>query len=392
MKKIGIAIIGASHRSSALFDFTKQYGKVAFVTGLYDLIPERASCLIDHYAAKDVVIYKSMHEAIHDPRAEAIFIGTPDSQHVEPAVMALEAGKHVYCEKPMAITLEDCDKIINAAKNANSVFYLGMNLRHGPFHEKIHQIITSGQLGKVLTIEANEYYGGGRSYFRRWNRLRKFGGGLWITKSCHDFDLLNWLAGAKPKSVYASSNLSFYTKKPEGGMSCRECPIKGTCSDYYDIMKPELPLQNKLLEITEKTTGLPRDLCLFNSEKDTFDNGMALVEYENDIRATYTVSVVSGRNTRELRVQGTLGSLEGDIEEGIIKIWPRYSQEVLTVDVRDMMNSSHEGADDRIFMDFFNCCCTLSKPRSSWADGRLSLELALAATRSCDEGQLIKVN
>ena len=73
----------------------------------------------------------------------------------------------------------------------------------------------AGKLGKLLTIEANEYYFGGRSYFRRWNRLREFGGGLWITKACHDFDLINWFAGGKPRRVFAMSNLSYY--KPMDG-------------------------------------------------------------------------------------------------------------------------------------------------------------------------------
>lgn len=374
-------------RSSMMATYLQEYPEQGYVTGYYDLVPQRAQLLIDKHELKDTVIYPSLKAAVTDPKVSAVFIGTSDSAHRRPVVEALKAGKHVYCEKPMAITLRDCDAIMAAATAANSVFYLGMNLRHGPVHEKLHEIMTNGELGRILTIEANEYYVGGRTYFRRWNRLRKFGGGLWITKACHDFDLLNWFAQGRPSRVYATSSLSHYKPIEGAGPCCRQCAIKAACKDFYDIDNPPNKLWDELGEISEKVSGHPRDLCLFNSDKDTFDNGIAVVDYANDIRATYTCNVVSARSTRQMRLMGTEGSAEGDMEEGTITVWKRFSDEKRSIDLSDQVKSSHGGADVRILSDFFHCCRTGEKPRSSWADGRASLEVGLAATRSCDTGK-----
>jgi predicted dehydrogenase len=327
MKKIGMAVIGASMRSTVLLDYLKRHPDEGFVTGIYDVVPSRGEYLIREYGGKRATVYESLEQVMKDERAGAVFVGTPDYAHVEPVTAALRAGKNVYCEKPLSTTLGDCDAIIEVAKQAKRVFYLGMNLRHNPVFETLHEVLSSGRLGRLLTIEANEYYYDGRTYFRRWNRLREFGGGLWITKASHDFDLLNWFAGGTPTRVFATSSLSYYKPKPKAATHCRICDIRDECPDYHDIEKRGVSDRDKVLNelsrLTEEATGQMRDLCLFNSEKDTFDNGIAVVEYDNDVRATYTVNVVSARDTRQMRLMGTEGSAEGDTAEGKVTVYGR---------------------------------------------------------------------
>ena len=382
--RLGVAIIGASVRSTIMFDYLQRHPNEGFVVGIYDVTPSRSECLIEHYGAREAVMYESLEQAVSDPRAEAVFIGTPDCEHATGAVAALRAGKHVYCEKPMTISLEDCDELIEQARQADSVFYLGMNLRHSPVYETLHKAVTDGRLGKLLTIEANELYYEGRTYFRRWNRLRKYGGGLWITKACHDFDLLNWFAGGKPRRVFATSSLSHYRPMPEAGTHCRACSLKEQCPDRYAAGNPTW---EKLADLSEEATGQPKDLCLYNSDKDTFDNGIAVVDYDNDVRATYVLNVVSSRTTRQMLLVGTKGSGQADLEECAVNFWQRHSEKKESCDLHEFMNSGHGGADDRILADFFHCCQTGEKPRSSWVDGRESLKLGLAATESCDTGK-----
>lgn len=393
MSKLGISIIGASKRSTFLLEFLIRYPQYGHITGIYDIVPEKCSYLLDRYNLKDAVIYKSLKESVYDEKVSAVFIGTPDNQHVEPTTLALSAGKHVYCEKPLATTLQDCDKIVAAAKQANSVFYVGKNLRHTPTHKKLFSLLEEGKVGRLLTIEANEYYYGGRTYFRRWNRLVKYGGGLWITKASHDFDLLNWFAGGNPTKIFAASNLSHYKPIKDAGPNCRVCKIKGACPDFYDINDPEKshlsPKMDDLGRLGEEASGIPRDLCLYNSDKDTFDNGIAIVEYDNDIRATYTVNVVSARTTRQMRLTGTEGSAEGDMETGFVKYWKRHTNKTEEFDLADQINSEHGGADDTILIDFFNCCQKFRKPKSGWQEGKMALVLGLAARESCDTGTAV---
>lgn len=385
MQKFGISIIGASHRTVAILRYLKKTQDTVQVVGIYDLIPERTRHMLDKFCDGKGKTYTSLNEAVTDPEVSAVFICTPDWVHVESVEAALAAGRHVFCEKPLATTLEDCDEIIEASRASKGIFYLGMNLRHAPVYEKSYELIQQGRVGKITTIEANEHYYGGKSYFRRWNRLRKFGGGLWVTKACHDFDLLNWLSGGKPKRVYATSSLSHYVPKPEAAMYCRLCNLKDTCSDFYDIEAGNEKM-DQLLRVDEKADGKMRDLCLYNSDKDTFDNGIAVVNYDNDIRATYTVSVVTARRTRQLLITGTEGSVHADLETGLVTYWKRHTDEKEVFDFTEQMKSSHGGADDKIFADFFDCCQSGREPRSNWFDGRLGVEVGLAARQSADTG------
>ncbi len=389
-----VAIVGCSHRSSLALGYFQNNPSDGNIVGLCDIAPKRAEMAAKYCKLDEVGIFDDEQKMIESVNPDIIFICTADHAHADPSVIALKAGVHVFCEKPMAVTLEDCDKMAEAAQKSSAVFYLGFNLRHTPVHDTIHHLITTGHVGKVTTIEANEYYYGGKTYFRRWNRFRKFGGGLWLTKACHDFDLLNWMAGAPPKTVYAVSSLSHYNHKPEAATRCRDCKLQYECPDYVDIFQPREnwgKLFGEMAIAAEADGQEPSDLCLFNSDKDTFDNGIAVVTYENDVRTTYTVNVLASRSTRQMRIIGTDGMIEGDMENGTVDLIERHTKKKYTCDLRELMKSGHGGADDIMIQDFLNTCRTGKKAKSSWQEGRLSVQVALAARESCDKGEIIRL-
>jgi predicted dehydrogenase len=391
--KLRLVIVGAGGRTTTFLNYFSQHSSEGEIVGVCDLIPERARLLTEFYGVK-TEIFDDMEKMVEQTKPDGLIICTPDFAHVKPAVLGLKNKIHVFCEKPMATTLEDCDTIIEAAKKSNAVFYLGFNLRHGPIHETVHELITSGRLGKITTIEANENYYGGKTYFRRWNRFQKFGGGLWVTKACHDFDLLNWMAGAEPQTVYANASLSYYHSKPKAATQCRNCELQVECPDYENLFDAKdhsfEDIWGKIRVAAEKKGGDPGDLCLYTSEKDTFDNGIAVVTYKNDIRTTYTVNVLAARDTRMMRVIGTEGMAEADMGKGFIECTERHSRRKYTYDLSEMMRSGHGGADDRMIKDFLHTCHTGKKPKSSWAEGRLAVQVALAARESCNTGKVVK--
>lgn len=394
MAQVNVAIIGASARTIAFCKFLADNPDNAKLVAIADLNTEKATTLNTMFKLNACVV-NDYNSIISQKNIDAIIISTPDYAHVEPAVAALNAHKHVYLEKPIATTLQDCDTIIDAAKNSPTNCYLGFNMRHSPVHEKIYRLIHDGMLGKVTTIEANEWYYGGRTYFRRWNRLRKFSGGLWLTKACHDFDLITWIGGGKPLSIYATSSLSHYKPKSGAGPRCRDCKFKNTCPDFYEINKP---LDNwfeeawRQIQLKMGQTGsLAPDICLYNSDKDTFDNGIAIINYDNDIRATYTVNMLAARTTRQMRVIGTKALIEADMEKSSLTITCRHTNEVTEFDLSKQTHGSHGGSDYKILSDFFRVCRDGSTPRSGLIDGRLAVQLSLAATKSSDVQDVIKI-
>ncbi len=390
-KPLGVAVCGASGRSSLILSYLQRNPRKAFLAGVYDPIQERAALALEEFGqGTEAKRYGSMDEMLSDRRAGAVFVTSTDCAHAAGAVPSLESGRHVFCEKPLATTIPDCDAIARAASKAKGILYLGMNLRHSPMHRTVHELVAQGAVGKPLLIEANEYYVGGKTYFRRWNRLNRYGGGLWITKATHDFDILNWLAGGTPLRVAAFSAVSHYKPRKDAAASCRDCPLRDTCPDVYDLDGP-MTYGRKLALITEEKTGVRRDLCLFNADKDTFDNGQALVEYDSDVRACYTVNVVASKSTREIKVSGTEGLIEADMEQGSVRLIERHSGKRVTHDVRPLMNSGHGGSDDHLLNDFFDCCATGRAPLTSGAAGRASVLVGLGARRACDTKKTVEL-
>lgn len=391
MKPVNVGIIGAGARTIGFCLYAQSNPDKMIVKAIADINTAKAECINNHFKL-NADIYADYNELIADKDITGIIISTPDYLHTEPAIAALKAHKDVYLEKPLATTIEDCDKIIQASKDSKSRCYLGFNMRHSPVHEKIFELIhTEKKLGRVTTIEANEWYYGGKTYFRRWNRLRKFGGGLWLTKACHDFDLIKWIANGNPEKIYATSSLSLYKPVKDVGPRCRDCKIKDTCPDFYDLNKKmdnefeELWRQLQLL-MPQDNDNAP-DICLYNSAKDTFDNGIAVIDFDNDIRATYTVNVLASKGTRQMRVIGTEGMVEADMEKGIVTYIQRHTGKETVYDINEQIKGGHGGADQKILSDFVNMCRNGSKPKSDLADGKLAVAMSIAATASCDNGR-----
>ncbi|OHB54859.1 MAG: hypothetical protein A2Y12_05460 [Planctomycetes bacterium GWF2_42_9] len=395
MTPMRVAIIGAGLRTVAFCKYIAENPQKIKLMAMVDINQEKAKFLDKKYQL-NAEICANYDRLMDRDDIDAIMVATPDYAHVAPTIAALKANKDVFLEKPEATTVEDCDAIIAVAERSLSICYLGFNLRHSPVHEKIHHLITEGKLGKITTIEANECYYGGKTYFRRWNRLRKYSGGLWVTKACHDFDFITWIAGGKPNSVFATASLSHYKPIPDAGPRCRDCVIKGTCPDFFDVNKPvdhwyEEAWRQLELRMDQRGPMSP-DICLYNSEKDTFDNGIALIEYDNDVRATYTVNILAARSTRHIQVIGTDGTVEGDTEQNIVHFTQRHTEKRLTYDLRDENTGSHGGADEKILHDFFRVCQNRESPRSGLLDGRLAVVIASAATQSSDTGKVIKMS
>ena len=140
---------------------------------------------------------------------DAVFISTPDYCHEEMAIAALEAGKAIYLEKPMAITIEGCDRILKTAMETGSKLFIGHNMRHFPVILKMKEIIDSGMIGEVQCGWCRHFINyGGDAYFRDWHSEQKNANGLLLQKGAHDIDVMHWLMGSYTKSVVGMGMLS----------------------------------------------------------------------------------------------------------------------------------------------------------------------------------------
>ncbi len=314
---------------------------------------------------------------------DAVMVFTSDAHHAECCVPALEAGKYVYTEKPLDTTLEKCRAVINADERAGGKTFVGFNLRYAPIYAAVKREIEKGSIGRVLTIQADEFYDGGRTYFRRWNRLRSEGGGLWITKASHDFDLIYWLAGRpQAREMYAVADRTYYVPKPDAGPQCRNCKIADTCPDRVK------DTNWRVFKVREENGGEPWDLCLYTADSDTFDHGIATMLFEPDIMATYTCNVVAGFTDRRIRVSGTKGTLDGSLSGDRVTLRRRDPGETVEVNI-EKATGGHGGADSNVLESFFAFARGEAEPKCRPREAAEAIRLGLAATRASDEHRVV---
>ena len=143
--------------------------------------------------------YRDYREMIADPDIDAVSIVTMWDQHTEPAIAALDAGKHVFLEKPMASTVADCQKIIAAAKRSKGILQIGHICRFNPRYPMAKQAIDAGRIGKIVAMSSR------RNIPAAWTPeiLNKIG--PIVGDAIHDTDLMLWFTGDRIVSTYAQT-------------------------------------------------------------------------------------------------------------------------------------------------------------------------------------------
>jgi len=143
--------------------------------------------------------YRDYREMIADPEIDAVSIVTMWDQHTEPAIAALDAGKHVFLEKPMASTVADCQKIIAAAKRSKGILQIGHICRFNPRYRMAKQAIDAGRIGKIVAMSSR------RNIPAAWTPeiLNKIG--PIVGDAIHDTDLMLWFTGDRIVSTYAQT-------------------------------------------------------------------------------------------------------------------------------------------------------------------------------------------
>ena len=127
------------------------------IIGITDINEERAKALAEKYACK---AYKTREEMLADTAIDAVSVCTANHTHAEIAIEALRAGKHVLCEKPMAVTLEECERMVSEAKAHDRFLMIGQNQRLAKAHVKARELVKNGTLGKIISFRTVFGHGG----------------------------------------------------------------------------------------------------------------------------------------------------------------------------------------------------------------------------------------
>lgn len=167
------------------------------LAAFFDVVPERAEAMAKQYGAK---AYSSIEELLASD-VDAVSVCVANAYHAQTAIQALKAGKHVLCEKPMATTPEDCEAMVQAAKEAGKFLMIGQNQRLAKAHVKAHDIIQSGEMGRVITFATHfahpgpEGWTGKRDSWFFDKKVAFFG--VMADLGVHKTDLIHYLTGKR---------------------------------------------------------------------------------------------------------------------------------------------------------------------------------------------------
>ena len=192
---INIGIIGAGSIARFRHLPETKINPQAEIQAICDIVPHRAEEMAEKYNCQAFVDYQKM---LHRADLDAIIVAATNTTHAEMTIAALQAGKHVLCEKPMATSLEDAAEMIETAQKTGKKLMIAHNQRLEPAHQKAREIINSGKLGKVLTFTSifghpgPEFWAidGEDTWF-----YRKEAAGLGVLGdlAIHKIDLLRWM-------------------------------------------------------------------------------------------------------------------------------------------------------------------------------------------------------
>ncbi|QDG68251.1 Gfo/Idh/MocA family oxidoreductase [Pseudarthrobacter sp. NIBRBAC000502772] len=261
---------------------------------------------------------------------DRVVVTTPDYTHADYIVEALEAGADVVVEKPLTIDAEGCRRITKAVAETGRNVVVTFNYRYSPRNSALKEIIQSGVIGKVTSIDFSWVLDTvhGADYFRRWHREKKNSGGLLIHKASHHFDLVNWWINDVPERVFASGGLKFYGDKnaaerglgprPERGTPDAETPVIGDKTVEKDPFALDLREDERLKALfldNEHYDGYRRDQDVFTGGITIEDNLALVVEYQGGPRLSYSLNAHSPWEGYRVAVNGTEGRAELEVVE-----------------------------------------------------------------------------
>ena len=381
MKEVNLGLIGLNGRGS-LWQYWKEIPGVNIRAGA-DISQDS----IDKFLRKcnpDAVIFRDYHDMLAMKKLDGIAVTTPDYLHAEMVIAALDAGKYVYCEKPLAVTVDECNAMLEASRRHPGKLMVGFNMRYMPFVRKMKQLVDAGEIGEIKAVWVRHFVGmGSIYYFHDWHAKKRNVGSLLLQKGSHDIDVIHYITGHHTVKASAFGGLEMFGGDKDNKLSCPECDKRDSC---IESQMPALNLEEKP----------ERKYCAYRREIDVPDNYTCLFLLDNGITVSYNECHFTPDYHRNYTFIGTKGRIENSEIESTVKLWRRRTGRSDQPDeVFDMLNSltreqleiGHGGADPKICEDFIRIIRgEITEPPVPVEAGRYAALAGLAAQYSLEHG------
>lgn len=366
VEKLKAIIVGAGNRGNCYsYWMSEGYGNFE-VVAVVDPVKARRESLGKRHNVPFQMLFESWEDIIKKEKfADVVFICTMDRNHLDPTLAMIEKGYNILLEKPIAPTPEECIRIKDAAKVKGVKVLVCHVLRYTNFFKKVKEIIDSGKLGRVMSIEHDECVGHthqAHSFVRgNWSNSEESSSML-LQKSCHDMDILQWLVGKKCKRVQSFGSRTYFTAenapKDAPDYCIDNCPYSETC--YYNAVKfyEEVWYQRIITKNPDPTVeevdyalrNTQYGKCVFKCDNDVVDHQVVNLEFEDGCLANFNMCAFN-EGGRHLRIMGTKGELSGSAGERMLDFFSfdtRKHEEIDTNAGKEGIQNGHGGGDPGI--------------------------------------------
>ena len=366
-KPVTAIILGAGARGRTFANYARSYPGSLNIVGVSDINDFRRNQMGDRFDIPQHHRFGDWSEVFKRPRfADAVIITTPDDQHYEPCMIALEMGYDILLEKPIAQTEQECVDILNQTRKYGRIVAVCHVLRYAPYFIAMRNIVQSGKLGKIISVqhlEPIEALHMAHSYVRgNWHNSKK-STPIIIAKSCHDLDIVPWIVGKTYSEISAFGDLSFFKREnaPVGSANrCLDCSVESKC--YYSSKRHYLERKRGLhvfdIQATEgaardqeiihnlRTTNYGR--CVFRMENDQPDHYVMNAKFTDGTTMAFSMEALTSYHGRFTRIFGSEGDIVGDMRTFTHTDFLSGRQYVWRAEQTD----GHGGGDARLMRDF----------------------------------------
>lgn len=384
MRKFKIGVIGAGMRAMFLMNEILEREELQ-VVALSDVSEYSMNQLCSKFD-KQWDKYTNYMDLLSREDIEGVIILSPDYVHEEQAVAAFQEGKHVFLEKPLAITLEGGKRVIEARDESGKILIVGFVLRYNKAYKKMKELIESGIIGELKTGWVLHSVGAGSDwYFHDWHGSMKNTGGLLLQKGSHDLDVINWVVDSKVKRVLAFGSQDVFGGDKPNELVCQGCEERNICSEA--IVDRNISWKRPDGKSAEVLYNQWRNKCVYRKEVDVLDNHLLLLQYENEVKVSYMECHYTPEDNREYIFIGTKGKLKFEDAKDLITVQLRrgiYDREEKITYENLQMSEGHGGGDKHIIDDFISALKTGEQPQVGGEAGLQAIEIGITAHEAID--------
>jgi len=332
-KPVTVVTIGAGSRGNVYGNYSLSYPDEMDIVGVAEPIQIRNDRYTQKHNISEENRFKTWEDVFKRPKfADAVLITTPDNLHYGPCMAALKAGYDVLLEKPISPSEKECRDILELSRKTGRIVAVCHVLRYAPYFVKLREIIQSGAIGELMSIqhlEPIEHIHMSHSYVRGNWHDRNATTPIILAKSCHDLDILRWIVGKPCEQIVAMGSLKWFRKEnaPAGSTDrCMDgCAVESTCP--YSAMKIyyrergrtyvfDMPEDKSLHgdHILEKLRTTNYGRCVYKMDNNQEDHYISSIQFQNGVTASFSMEAFTSYEGRRTRVMGSMGDIVGDME------------------------------------------------------------------------------